>query len=164
MTPRCPVCRSRDVLRMSVADLPPAVRQAFGCDLATCRVCRAIWEAFPVERVEDPVCADPCDNCAFRPGSPEQADREGWQRLIAQLRPGGDLFSDGRFYCHKNVPVDMTKGPGNFLFPQKPVTMDGQAMRNPDGSPVLTFDLARMRVCSGYLRMVWAHNRKKRAE
>ena len=54
----------------------------------------------------------------------------------------------------------MTKGPGNFLFPKKPVTMNGEAMRNADGSAVLTFDLARMRVCSGFLRMTWAHNRK----
>jgi prophage regulatory protein len=39
-----------------------------------CLSCSAIWEALPSLYVEDPVCAEPCDNCAFRPGSPEQRD------------------------------------------------------------------------------------------
>jgi hypothetical protein len=41
----------------------------------------------------------PCDNCAFRPGSPEQADTAKWKELIAKLRAGGT------FHCHKGVPI-----------------------------------------------------------
>lgn len=83
---------------------------------------------------------------------------------MGQLRPDGspDNFGmfTGKFYCHKGVPIDMDKGPGNFLFPKKPVTMDGEPVHNPDGSQVMTWDTARMRTCSGFLRMVWARNRK----
>ena len=53
------------------------------CEWQTCRDCRAVWEAFPPVYARDPVCAEPCDNCAFRPGSPEQADPERWKRVEA---------------------------------------------------------------------------------
>jgi hypothetical protein len=40
---------------------------------------------------------EPYDNCAFRPGSPEQADTAKWKELIAKLRPGGNApLSQGR--------------------------------------------------------------------
>lgn len=145
----CPACGSdrigRDVL-------PAHLRSAIGStELELCLSCKAIWEPFPAGGIEeDPVCADPCDNCAFRPGSPEQQDREGWRKLIASLDPDPETgIPRGRFYCHKAVPIDLTKGPGNFLFPTRP---DGQ------------FDEARMRTCSGFLRMVWTKNAKRRSE
>jgi len=123
-----------------------------------------VWEPFPAAGyIEDPVCAQPCSNCAFRPGSPEQADKEGWKRLLDSLRPSKDEeWFSGRFYCHKHVAIDQTKGPGNFLFPEKPVMFEGAPLLNlADGRPVMTQDVAKMRTCSGFLWMVWAHNTKK---
>lgn len=125
-------------------------------DWATCLHCKAVWEPFHEVYVRDPVCAEPCDNCAFRPGSPEQADPERWRLLIASLKPEQSYTEAGRFYCHKGVPIDMTKGPGNFLFPRKTVTMDGEPVCQPDGTVLTTEDVSKMRTCSGYLRMLWS--------
>ena len=119
-----------------------------------CYNCKAAWEPFPLEGyIEDEVCAEPCDNCAFRPGSPEQEDKAEWKALIDTLRPDGDGWFQGRFYCHKEVPIDLSKGPSNFLYPQKP---------GPDGA--LVWDTSKMRTCSGFLRMFWALQAKQEAE
>ena len=160
---KCPACGSRRIVDMAKADAAGvvAVYAGIDCDWQGCRDCKAVWEAFPAVYVRDPVCAEPCDNCAFRPGSPEQKDPESWKGLIAKLKPTGDLLRDGQFYCHKGIPIDMANGPGNFLFPQTPVLMDGKPVRNPaDGSIVTTEDTSKMRACSGWLRMVWAHAAK----
>jgi hypothetical protein len=142
----CPACGST---RTGRSRLSAELQKTLGdCDYAICGDCRAIWEPFPAEGVvEDPVVADPCDNCAFRPGSPEQADKEGWKKFLDSLKPDPEtgMFA-GRFYCHKNVPIDVAAGPGNFLFPQ-----------GPDGE----YDQSKMRVCSGFLRMFWARLAKK---
>lgn len=161
---RCPACQSSRLHRIPIAEQGAILRKYFSCDLETCLDCKAIWEPFPAAGyVEDPVCAAPCDNCAFRPGSPEQQDREGWKALLAKLRPDGaeNWYGDARFYCHKGIPIDMAKGPGNFLFPTKPVTMDGKPMHQADGSPVTMPDAARMRTCTGFLRMLWAQRVKR---
>lgn len=155
-------CNSFDVVRLKAGELPAPMEN---CEHEFCRRCGAIWEAFPAEgRIEDPVCSEPCDNCAFRPGSPEQQDRAGWKRLIETLKPDADGIPTGRFYCHKGVPIDMKKGPGNFLFPQKAITSDGEPILEPStGLSVMTEDTAKMRTCSGFLRMVWELNRKRDA-
>jgi hypothetical protein len=145
----CPGCSSRAI---SIEATPMHLRAApFGlpAEIGVCRSCRAVWEPFAATYVEDPVAAEPCDNCAFRPGSPEQADKAAWRALLDSLRPDADGMFTGRFYCHKNVPIDMTKGPGNHLHPT-----------TPDG----TLDQRRMRTCSGFLRMVWALNGAIRRE
>ena len=133
------------------------------CEWQGCLDRRAVWEAFPPVYVRDPVCAEPCDNCAFRPGSHEQQDPERWKALIESLKPGDEGWFTGRFYCHKGVPIDMSKGPGNFLFPTVPVMMDGEPVANPDGSVVMMPDQRKMRVCTGYLKMFWARAEKQRA-
>lgn len=156
---RCPACRSRRIVMMARSEFPSHFE--IDCDLQACLDCRACWEAFPASCVRDPVCAEPCDNCAFRPGSPEQTDPEKWKALIESLKPDQSYgHFTGRFFCHKGVPIDMTKGPGNFLFPQKPLLMDGEPVRKADGSIVTTEDPAKMRTCSGFLRMVWARAAK----
>ena len=143
----CPGCGSKRIRYFSPAALARAARGRKGappapeCEIAGCFTCRAIWEPFPKAYIEDEVAAEPCDNCAFRPGSPEQADADEWRALIDQLRPDEHGWFSGRFYCHKNVPIDQAQGAGNFLFP-----------RRPDGTP----DITRMRVCSGFLRVFWA--------
>lgn len=156
---RCPACLGHRIFTAPRADFP--LHLGIDSDLQGCLDCSAIWEPFPAIYVRDPVCADPCDNCAFRPGSPEQADPVKWKALIATLKPNGDdWWSTGRFYCHKAVPIDMTKGPGNFLFPEKPITADGEPVLKPDGSPAMHWDVAKMRTCSGFLRMCWARAAK----
>lgn len=164
---RCPSCGSHRVqyvppgdrlarLTAQVQNAPDAV------ELAVCRSCSALWEPHPPVYVRDPVCAEPCDNCAFRPGSPEQQDSERWRELLRSLKPESpDDWHHGRFYCHKDVPIDTSQGPGNFLFPQRPVLDDdGQPVRDAEGKVATIPDQSKMRVCSGFLRMVWAHHRK----
>jgi hypothetical protein len=155
---RCPGCGSRRLHMIHRGELGPHNADA---DWQGCIDCGAVWEPFPPVYARDPVCADPCDNCAFRPGSPEQADTEGWRQLIEKLKPDASysMFT-GRFYCHKGVPIDMDKGPGNFLFPQKTLTMDGEPVRNQDGTVNMIEDTAKMRVCSGFLRFCWKINEK----
>jgi len=160
----CPACGSKYIHRMPEAEIPPRLRALVGGDLEYCDSCHALWEPFPAAGyIEDPVCAEPCSNCAFRAGSPEQLDKAGWARLLEALRPSSRAaWSSGRFYCHKHMAIDQTKGPGNFLYPEKPVMVDGVPLLNPaDGSPVMMKDVAKMRTCSGFLRMVWAHTAKK---
>jgi hypothetical protein len=154
---RCPVCRSRRIV-----SIPPD-RLDIECEMQACADCRTVWEPFPASYVRDPVCAEPCDNCAFRPGSPEQAAPERWKTMIESLKPDSEWWFTGHFYCHKGVPIDMTKGPGNFLFPQKPILMDGEPVRNADGTIVTVEDISKMRTCSGFLRMFWARLRKQEA-
>lgn len=60
---RCPACRSKRIVFVP-ADATPSHQIGHGA----CRDCRAIWEALPALYVADPVAAEPCDNCAFRPG------------------------------------------------------------------------------------------------
>lgn len=156
----CPACGSTHI-----ADVPTGpMREKYEgitCDWQGCIDCKAVWEPFPALYARDPVCAEPCDNCAFRPGSPEQQDTKRWRAMVESLKPDTDYGGfGGMFYCHKGVPIDMEKGPGNFRFPQKPVLMDGEPVRNSDGLVVTTEDARRMRTCSGFLRMVWARNRK----
>jgi hypothetical protein len=101
----------------------------YGRQIAICANCRTAWE--PIEQsllgtLTDPCASfrEPCDNCAFRPGSPEQADTEKWKELVAKLRAGGT------FHCHKGVPLD-PEGEDGFAYPK----------HKPE----------KMRLCRGYL-------------
>jgi hypothetical protein len=152
----CPACGSK-----RIADLPEDGLRRFDVTVPwqVCLACSVVWEPFPPVYVRDPVCAEPCDNCAFRPGSPEQRDPERWRELMSTLR--GNEAMETRFFCHKGVPIDLTKGPGNFNFPRRPVTIDGEVVKKPDGSALTTWDTNAMRTCSGYLRMFWARQAKQ---
>jgi hypothetical protein len=101
----------------------------YGRRIAICANCRTAWEPIDASLIwdaSDP-CASlsaPCDNCAFRPGSPEQSDTAKWKELIAKLRAGGT------FHCHKGVPI-------------APESEDGFAY--PKDRP------EKLRLCRGYL-------------
>lgn len=95
-----------------------------------CFECHTIWEAYSEGWCEDVVGAEPCDNCAFRPGVPEHQDKEAWAKLIADLKGGRE------FKCHKGCPI-VTKGKEIIGFDEKWIE-------------------ARGRNCAGFMRMVWS--------
>jgi len=128
---RCPRCLSTNV---TTADVPDGVT-FYARRLAIC-ACGAAWEpideAFVWDR-DDEYCStqEPCDNCAFRPGSPEQANATKWNELIENLKSGG------QFFCHKGVPIDPDSKDG-FAYPR---------------------DRNKLRLCRGYLNALgkwWA--------
>jgi len=131
----CPRCGSRAVDRFT---LPPDATRFYAGELEGCRNCKTVWEPFEAEQLAKtgdrfPAFTEPCNNCAFRPGSPEQQDGEKWRDLMGTLKRGGS------FYCHKGVPLSPGEGHG-FAYPTKP------------GST--TVDPNRMRLCRGFLSMV----------
>jgi hypothetical protein len=120
----CPKCKSRRVHLHADHDI-----KFYGRQLAICANCRTVWEPIDQALIWDPSdrsasLREPCDNCAFRPGSPEQSDTEKWKELIAKLRAGGS------FHCHKGVPI-------------APGSEDGFAY--PKDRP------EKLRLCRGYL-------------
>ncbi len=70
-------------------------------EYGACPDCKRLQE---LETRADP-CRQLCDNCAFRPNSPERSDPWGWMRLE-------EGFAAGRaFYCHKGMASKL--GPDN---------------------------------------------------
>src|SRR5579863_1467699 len=97
-----------------------------------CMQCQKVWEPLPAG---EPYTVDgeqlpfkiPCNNCAFRGGSTERKDKDGWKDLQQMLSFGG------QFYCHKAVPFNVVNeegepaiAPGDrgFLFPRKQASAD----------------------------------------
>lgn len=135
-TRRCPKCGST-----AVTNGPTLKVRGYGPGLAACRNCRAIWEPFDMAEIwdpDDPLCTfrEPCSNCAFRPGSPEQAAPAKWRKLIADLRAGA------AFHCHKGVPIEPDAEHG-FAYPK---------------------DRRKLRTCRGYLDALGRWWDKERTE
>lgn len=112
-----------------------------------CKNCATAWEFFePADLLDEGVrlssFKEPCENCAFRPGSPEQQDPAKWKELLATL----DLHPEtgwprGQFFCHKGVPLDPQRtspSDSGFAYPYK----NGK------------FDTRKNRPCRGFLRMM----------
>ena len=121
---RCPKCLG---LRVAVGHDFPG-KGFYSNTVAVCADCEIAWEPLDEALVWDRTDAqssfrEPCENCAFRPGSNEQADREKWREMIGKLRAGGS------FYCHKGVVIDPS-GEHGFAYPK---------------------DTSKLRVCRGYL-------------
>lgn len=126
---QCPKCASR-----KWGDVEQPVTSFYAGVIRVCGNCGTAWEPFdPADMIDpDERCAsfrEPCGNCAFRPGSPEQANTVEWKKTIASLKAGG------RFYCHKGVPITPNDGHG-FAYPDHSKTR-----RN-------------LRLCRGYLNML----------
>lgn len=147
---RCPKCGSRRVREVVVPSTSFYAEKLEGCPN-----CNAIWEPFyPVQLLDahDPQTSsfkEPCDNCAFRPGSPEQKDPKKWAELMASLK------SNGRFYCHKGVPLD-PGGKHGFAYPTKPVSKELCP-------GTMVEDVKRLRMCRGWL-MIWGARMDKEAD
>lgn len=130
--PRCGCRRTGTVEHRVIAGF-------YARTLEVCANCAAAWEPLPpgTDRHSDHRDDDgspfpfpePCDNCAFRPGSPEQRDPAQWRALMDQLKAGA------RFYCHKGVPID-PEGEDGFAYP-----------RGADGRPAER----KLRLCRGFL-------------
>lgn len=124
--PRCASRRTRDFTMPEGSFYGPKVR---GCEN-----CQAIWEPFNPADTIDPddryaSFKTPCNNCAFRKGSPEQADKDAWESQMIALSFGSS------FYCHKGVTITPDKGHG-FDYPEGP-----KARR-------------KLRLCRGYLNSI----------
>lgn len=125
----CPNCKSIGIERKTLPGI-----NGLMTDYDMCRECATVWEAYPINWCEDVVGAEPCDNCAFRPGSPEQSDPAAWKELVAKLRSGNE------FKCHKGAPIEgLDAGKPEF---------DEQWIRD------------RGRLCAGFMHMVWAMREK----
>lgn len=126
---QCPKCASR---RWAEADQD--ITSFYASRIRVCANCRTAWEPFDPADMIDPAernasFREPCNNCAFRPGSPEQADTAKWKETIASLKAGGG------FYCHKGVPITPATDHG-FAYPA-----EGR-------------DPRKLRLCRGYLNML----------
>lgn len=136
---RCPKCASRKVRCVT------APTGFYADTLEVCVNCKAMWEPFDPAQLLDahlPTTSsfkEPCDNCAFRPGSPEQQDPEKWATLMASLK------ENGQFFCHKGVPITPGEGHG-FAYPTKLVSKE----LHPTAT---TEDLKKLRMCRGWLTM-----------
>lgn len=129
-TPRCPACRARDFFDREIPPLSSG-HHFYGPAIRTCRRCGAQWEPEPepVDRLAPlDAWSAPCDNCAFRPGSPELEDVAAWRATLDSLRAGGG------FYCHKGVVIDPASEHG-FRYPA---------------------DATQLRLCRGFLNAVRA--------
>jgi hypothetical protein len=142
---QCPKCASRKWL-----DADQAITGFYARTLRVCGNCRTAWEPFEEADLLDAgerysSFKEPCNNCAFRPGSNEQQDLAKWKELIDKLKCGG------RFYCHKGIPVDIhhtSPTDSGFCYPTRTVTtkLEGRAISQdlPDAK--------RLRLCRGFLR------------
>lgn len=125
--------------------MPDECAHGYGPGIACCPNCETIWEPFDPEQIwdtSDPFCSfkEPCNNCAFRPGSNEQQDREEWKTMISSLKNGA------QFYCHKGVPIEPDAEHG-FAYPTKTARSD---IAGPC-APHEVSDVTKMRLCRGYL-------------
>jgi len=120
---RCPTCLSTKVMMTDM----PADLEFYGRRVAFCK-CGAAWEPIDESQIwdrSDPYCSGgvPCDNCAFRSGSPERQDSGKWNDMMSKLKSGS------QFFCHKGVPI-APKTENGFAYPS---------------------DRAKLRLCRGYL-------------
>ena len=115
---RCPKCASRRTL-VTTAD--PMGLSHVATRWGVCAECRCAWEAYPDDWTGDVVAATPCDNCAFAPGSPELADRAGWQSMLAKLKLGAE------FRCHKGAPMIVNQETGADEFDEAWINAHGRS-------------------------------------
>lgn len=117
---RCGGCGSRDMITTRLCDSQRL--------LGRCHDCGRLQD---VETRDWPE-TEPCDDCAFRKGSPEQSDPWQWMKIREIVESGQP------FHCHKGLPYDLKTG----------------KYEAPDASK------GRVTVCAGWLNAHVAHLRK----
>ena len=96
ITPTCGGCGSSNLATTADAETQYAV----------CQDCLRLQEA---ETRANPA-THMCDNCAFRPGSPERADPYRWFQIEEAT-----IFCGQPFYCHKGMATELTHGTMHYL-------------------------------------------------
>jgi hypothetical protein len=146
----CPKCFGTDISTVDIVLL------GFGPGVSLCNACSCMWESFDAALIWDPddplvSFAEPCNNCAFRPGSKEQQDTVKWRDLIDQLKGGAG------FYCHKGVPIECGHGQAH-AYPQREIetSIDGETVKSK------VYDTRKLRICRGYLNMIFGKVRRDR--
>lgn len=137
---RCPRCGHDKVAR---AEVKKGTFGGYGPVIAVCQACKCLWEPVHHDLIwdpDDPLCSfsQPCDNCAFRPGSTEQRDKATWEKVKENIRQSGG------FYCHKGVPIEPGAEHG-FAYPH-----------DATGKP----EFQKLRTCRGWLNAWSAHLQK----
>lgn len=156
---QCPKCGSR-----KWGDGEQSVTGFYARTLRVCANCATAWEPFAASELLDTddrysSFTEPCNNCAFRPGSNEQKDPAKWKELIASLSINDSGYPSGRFYCHKGVALDLhhkTPTESGFCFPTKTVTVELAGETITKEVP----DDKKLRLCRGFLKM-WATQQDK---
>lgn len=118
ISPACGGCGSPHLLTASDAD-------------ATYGVCLDCDRLQEIETRADPS-GQLCDNCAFRPGSPERSDPWGWMRLEESFESGQP------FYCHKGMDARLTASEAKLEY------LPGE-------------DLTKLQPCAGWIAWSKAH-------
>ena len=131
---QCPACGSERSIHLM--DFKERLKGLGFDGHAACLDCSAVWEPFRESDLTLPgddlsIFKKPCDNCAFRPNSPERNDPAKWELLMQDIHYRGSMF-----FCHKGVPCDMTDSDQSHIHPTK---ADG------------TYDVERLRPCAGWL-------------
>lgn len=132
---QCPRCGSRSSIEVGSLQS----QEFYAANTRACVNCRTMWEPFAQDDLPDPrheprgAFKHPCNNCAFRKGSPEQSDPEAFEELRSKLG-----WLGGSFYCHKGVPLD-PMGEDGFAYP-----------RDKDGVAIPR----KLRLCRGYLNQL----------
>lgn len=126
---QCPRCASRRWI-----DARQPVTGFYAEIIRVCGNCGTAWEPFDKADLLDThdrlsSFNHPCNNCAFRKGSPELADKDDWESKMISMSFGAG------FYCHKGVPID-PKNENGFAYPE-----DGKNRR-------------KLRLCRGYLNSI----------
>lgn len=136
---QCPRCGSRRWIDSAKAQLPSPPTDFYSADIRACVNCKTLWEpidpAALLDARREPLGAfnHPCNNCAFRKGSPEQRDPEGFAKMRGQLG-----WLGASFYCHKGLPLD-PGGEDGFVYP-----------KDKDGKLIVR----KARLCRGYLNQL----------
>lgn len=114
---RCPRCGSRRTMPLKADRASPG--NFYSQTLRRCLnpACEAIWEPFAEADLSDPsdrlsAFKSPCNNCAFRPGSPELQNPETWAEIKQSIE------QHNGFYCHKGVPIAPESEHG-FAYPKE---------------------------------------------
>lgn len=99
INPICPRCLSPRIV------LPPL-------EHAEAAVCLDCARLFIPETRPDPA-AQLCDDCAFRPGSPERVDPYKWAEIIQTTI----VDAAHPFYCHKGMGCELRGQTLHYLMP-----------------------------------------------
>jgi len=125
---RCGGCGSRNMLQHTTS-----------CDGVLHGVCEDCQRFQEVETRDWPL-KDMCDNCAFRKGSPEQADPYRWAEIMETLQ------TEQPFHCHKGLNANLNPVTGTITFDA------------PDP------DEGRVTICAGWFSALMAKYKKDERE